>query len=33
MHSFDGIENFTYIWVVYVFHLNQGFVGSKVIPP
>ena len=33
MHSFDGIENFTYIWVVYVFHLNQGFIGSKVIPP
>ena len=33
MHSFDGIENFTYIWIVYVFHLNQGFAGSKVIPP
>ena len=33
MHSFDGIENFTYIWIIYVFHLNQGFVGSKVIPP
>ena len=33
MHCFDGIENFTYIWIVYVFHLNQGFVGSKVIPP
>ena len=25
MHSFDGIENFTYIWVIYVFHLNQNF--------
>ena len=33
MHCFDGIENFTYIWIVYVFHLNQGFAGSKVIPP
>jgi tRNA-Thr(GGU) m(6)t(6)A37 methyltransferase TsaA len=33
MHCFDGIENFTYIWIIYVFHLNQGFVGSKVIPP
>ena len=33
MHCFDGIENFTYIWIVYVFHLNQGFGGSKVIPP
>ena len=33
MHCFDGIENFTYIWIIYVFHLNQGFAGSKVIPP
>ena len=33
IHCFDGIENFTYIWIIYVFHLNQGFVGSKVIPP
>lgn len=33
MHCFDGIENFTYIWIIYIFHLNQGFVGSKVIPP
>ena len=33
MHCFDGIENFTYIWIIYVFHLNQGFIGSKVIPP
>ena len=33
LHCFDGIENFTYIWIVYVFHLNQGFAGSKVIPP
>ena len=23
IHSFDGIENFTYIWVVYVFNINQ----------
>ena len=33
LHSFDGIENFTYIWLIYVFHLNQNFSGSKVIPP
>ena len=33
IHSFDGIEQFTYIWIIYVFHLNQGFIGSKVIPP
>lgn len=33
IHCFDGIENFTYIWIIYVFHLNQGFLGSKVIPP
>ena len=33
MHSFDGIENFTYIWIIYVFHLNQNFSSSKVIPP
>ena len=33
LHSFDGIENFTYIWIIYVFHLNQNFAGSKVIPP
>ena len=33
MHSFDGIENFTYIWIIYVFHLNQNFLSSKVTPP
>ncbi len=33
MSSFDGIENFTYIWVVYIFHLHQGFNGSKIHPP
>ena len=33
MHSFDGIENFTYIWIIYVFHLNQNFSSSKVTPP
>ena len=33
MHSFDGIENFTYIWVIYVFHLNQNFSSSKITPP
>ena len=33
MHSFDGIENFTYIWIIYVFHLNQNFSNSKVTPP
>ena len=27
MHSFDGIENFTYIWIIYVFHLNQNLYG------
>lgn len=31
--SFDGIEQFDYIWVVYIFHLNTGFVKSKISPP
>ena len=33
MYPFDGIENFTYIWVIYVFHLNQNFLNSKVTLP
>ena len=33
MDSFEGIENFTYIWVIYVFHLHQNFSGSKISPP
>jgi tRNA-Thr(GGU) m(6)t(6)A37 methyltransferase TsaA len=29
----DGIEDFEYFWVVYIFHLHSGFKGTKVSPP
>jgi tRNA (Thr-GGU) A37 N-methylase len=33
MNSLEGIENFDYIWIIYVFHLNQHFGKSKISPP
>lgn len=33
MNSFEGIENFTYIWVIYIFHLHTSFQGAKISPP
>jgi tRNA-Thr(GGU) m(6)t(6)A37 methyltransferase TsaA len=33
MSSFEGIEDFDYIWIVYVFHLNTNFGKSKISPP
>ncbi len=33
MSSFEGIENFDYIWIVYVFHLNKNFGKWKISPP
>lgn len=27
------MENFDYIWIIYVFHLNQNFSKSKISPP
>ena len=33
MNSFEGIENFTYIWIIYIFHLHTNFQGAKISPP
>jgi len=33
MSSFDGIENFDFIWIIYVFHLNVHFGKAKISPP
>lgn len=33
MNAFDGIENFEYIWIIYVFHLNKHFGKAKISPP
>ncbi|CAH1254409.1 TRMO [Branchiostoma lanceolatum] len=33
-HSLDGIEKFSHLWVVFVFHMNEGeAVKAKVKPP
>ncbi len=31
--TLDGLENFDYIWIIYVFHLNQNFKKTKIAPP
>ncbi len=31
--AIEGLENFDYIWIIYVFHLNQNFSKSKITPP
>jgi tRNA-Thr(GGU) m(6)t(6)A37 methyltransferase TsaA len=31
--SLEGLEHFDYLWIVYVFHLNQGFLKPKIQPP
>jgi len=31
--SLEGIEQYDYIWIIYVFHLHSDFKGSKVSPP
>ena len=33
INSFEGIENFTYIWIIYIFHLHTNFQGAKISPP
>lgn len=29
----EGIEEYEYFWVIYIFHLHTGFKGTKVSPP
>jgi tRNA-Thr(GGU) m(6)t(6)A37 methyltransferase TsaA len=29
----DGLDNFEYLWIVYVFHLNKNFTKTKISPP
>ncbi len=31
--TLEGLENFDYIWIIYVFHLNQNFKKTKIAPP
>jgi len=33
MNAFDCIENFDYVWIIYVFHLNKHFGKAKISPP
>lgn len=30
---FDGMNNFEYFWVVYLFHLHPNFSKAKISPP
>lgn len=29
----EGIEEFEYFWIIYIFHLHQDFKGTKISPP
>lgn len=32
-HSLEGLEDFTHIWIIYHFHLNESHTKAKVAPP
>ncbi|CAO1315237.1 unnamed protein product [Diamesa hyperborea] len=32
-HSLEGLEEFTHIWIIYHFHLNESHTKAKVAPP